>query len=162
MALVTLLLAAPGSHAAGAQTTAASPRTHRVLVLSLPTVQWSDLERVDTPNLHRLLTGAALGSLATNGVLTPSPLGDSYVTLGASAPATSDRLTVGQGFGTDEEVGADTAGRVFTTRTGVPAESGLVFLPIAGLAEINAAESYDAHVGALGDALARAPESRVR
>ena len=125
----------------------------RVLVLSLPTVEWSDLERVDTPNLHRLLTGAALGSLATNGVLSPSPLGDSYVTLGASAPATSDRLTVGQGFGVDEEVGADTAGRVFTTRTGVPAPSGLVFLPIAGVTAINAAESYDAHVGALGDAL---------
>ena len=70
--------------------------------------------------------------------------------MGASAPATSDRMTVGQGFGVDEEFGADTAGRVFTTRTGIPAPSGLVYLPIAGLTEINAAESYDAHVGAAG------------
>src|SRR5437667_3025975 len=112
-----LLLVALGSSAASARTAvAARPHASRVLVLSLPTVEWSDLERVATPNLHRLLAGAALGSLATNGVLSPSPLGDSYVTLGASAPATSDRLTVGQGFGVDEEAGADTAGRVFTTR----------------------------------------------
>ena len=131
-----------------------------MLVISLPAVEWSDLERVDTPNLHRLLSGSAVGSLATNGIMTPTPLGDGYVTIGASAPATADRMTVGQGFGADEELGADTAGRTFTTRTGVPATSGLVYLPITGVTEINAAEGRDAKVGALGDTLR--PRRRVR
>ena len=126
---------------------AAPSRVDRVLVLSLPAVVWSDLDRVVTPNLHRLFTGSALGSLATNGVLTPSPIGDSYVTLGASAPATPnvDPLVAGQGFGADEMFGGDTAGRVFTTRTGVPVASGIVYMPIGNVTETNAAESYDAH-----------------
>jgi hypothetical protein len=165
LALVVLSIAALGDLPASATTSAAPTRsgTHvgRVLVLSLPTVEWADLERVHTPNLHRLLAGAAVGSLATNGVLTPSPLGDGYVTLGASAPATADRLVVGQGFGADEEFGTDTAGRAFETRTGVPATSGLVYLPIASVTDTNAAENYDAKVGALGDALARAGVSRA-
>ncbi len=47
LALVMLLLVALGSGAAGARTTtAARPHATRVLVLSLPTVEWSDLERV--------------------------------------------------------------------------------------------------------------------
>jgi hypothetical protein len=160
LALVTLAVAAPVLHATDAG--AAPPRAHRVLILSLPDVEWSDIERADVPNLRRLFARSAVGSLSTEGVLEPSPLADNYLSLGASASATGDLTLTGQGFGVDEEFGGDLAGDVFTTRTGTPAPpDGIVYLPIATVIAANAAESYDAHVGLLGDALHAAGVQRA-
>ena len=156
LALAVLSLGAPGWAGGGAASAADRSRVDRVLVLALPAVGWSDLQRDGLPNLRRLLDGSAVGSLMTNGVLRPAPVGDGYVTLGAGTRATGDRLVVGQGFGADEEFGDDTAGAAFTTRTGVPATTGLVYMPIASITEINDAEDFGAEVGLLGDALADA------
>jgi hypothetical protein len=146
---------------ATAEPAAAATRVRRVLVLSLPHVEWSDVQRADTPNLRRLLRESAVGSLMTNGVLRPSPLGDGYLTLGAGARATGDPLLTGQGFGVDEQFGDDVAGNVFASRTGVVPGGGLVYMPIATVVQANAAERFDAHVGRLGDALAGAHVSRA-
>ena len=66
---VALVCVVAAPFAAG---TAGHGDVDRVLVVSLPAVEWSDLERVDTPNLHRLLSGSAVGSLTTNGIM-PDP-----------------------------------------------------------------------------------------
>jgi hypothetical protein len=160
LALVTLAVAAPVLHAGVAG--AATRRVHRVLIVSLPDVEWSDIERADVPNLHRLFARSAVGSLSTEGVLEPSPLGDNYLALGASAPATGDFTLTGQGFGVGEDFGDDVAGDVFSTRTGTAAPpEGIVYPPIAAVNAANAAEPYDAHIGLLGDALRAAGVERA-
>ena len=126
-----------------------------MLILSLPAVEWSDLQRVAVPNLRRLLADSAVGSLMTNGVTRPAQLGDSYLTLGAGTRAVSERLVVGEGFGVDEDFGDEIAGAAFTTRTGVPAPNGIVYMPIVSVTEANDAENYGAEIGLLGDTLAK-------
>ena len=76
------------------------------------------------------------------------------MTLGAGARAMGNGSTGGQGFGVDEDFGRDRAGVVFTTRTGIPAGDGLVYMPITDMIDSNDSELYGAEVGLLGDELA--------
>jgi hypothetical protein len=153
-AVVAVLSLAPGvAHAAPDSETAP---VSRVLVISLPNVQWSDIQGALLPNLRRLFSGSAIGGLITNGVERPSPIGSSYVTLGAGTRATAATETDGQGFDVDEPFGRDRAGRVFETRTGTKPGRGLVYMPISEVIDDNERELYGAEVGLLGDELARA------
>ena len=140
---------------------AATPRTGRVLVISLPNTEWADFDHAHTPNLDRLFERSAIGAMVTNGVDRPTPLPSGYVTFGAGARATADGSTGSQGFGVGEPFGRDDAGTVFTTRTGIPHGDGLVYMPIADTIETNDSELYGAKVGLLGDELARAGVSRA-
>jgi hypothetical protein len=139
---------------------AATPARGRVLILSLPATEWTDFDDAKTPNLDRLFEQSAIGAMVTNGVDRPTSLTSGYVTLGAGARAVGNGSTGGQGFGVDETFGRDPAGDVFTTRTGIPAGDGLVYMPIADTIETNDGELYGAKVGLLGDELARAGIAR--
>jgi hypothetical protein len=167
-AALLVLVATVGGFAAasaGASTPTAgsteSPTVDRVLVISLPDVDWSDLVHADVPNLRRLFSASAIGGMVTNGVLRPSDLGSSYVSLGAGTRSVALPATAGQGFGVDEAFGRDPAGTVFRSRTGTPPGDGLVYMPIADVVEENAGELYGAEVGALGDVLATAGVHRA-
>ena len=151
------VLAAFGPAAAGA----ATPSNGRVLVISLPDTEWVDFEHASTPNLDRLFERSAVGAMVTNGVERPTTLPSGYVTLGAGARAVAQSSTGNQGFGVDEDFGRDRAGVVFTTRTGIPAGDGLVYMPIADTIEANDEELYGAEPGLLGDELAEAGISRA-
>lgn len=132
-AIVLLATAGPSWATAADTATRVAPtreRTGRVLVISLPDVEWSDFASVSTPNLDRLFSQSSIGALITNGVERPSLLGSSYVSFGAGARATTTATTSGLGFGVDEEFGRDNAGNVFATRTGIPPGDGLVYMPI--------------------------------
>ncbi|MFI5046709.1 MAG: hypothetical protein ACHQIG_06565 [Acidimicrobiia bacterium] len=152
--LVTFLPSPAGAAQDGAT-------VRRVLVISLPSVDWSDIVGADLPNLDRLLDQSAVGGLVTNGALRPTNLGASYVALGAGARATAAQTTSGQGFGVDEPFGNDPAGVVFRTRTGTASGDGLVYLPIADVTAENDAELFGAEVGLLGSELAHAGVSRA-
>jgi hypothetical protein len=136
-------------------------RAQRVVVVSLPAVDWSDLIGVDLPNLERLFSQSAVGGMVTNGALRPSNLGASYVSLGAGARAVAPVTTSGQGFGADEPFGRDSAGVVFRSRTGTRPGNGLVYMPIADVVDDNESELFGAEVGLLGDELARAGVGRA-
>ncbi len=99
--------------------------------------------------------------MVTNGVDRPTSLPSGYVTLGAGARAVASGSTGGQGFDVDEDFGRDPAGVVFTTRTGIPAGHGLVYMPIADTIDANDSELYGAEVGLLGDELAAPGISRA-
>jgi hypothetical protein len=161
--LVLLVAAGPAARAAddGSGDGEDGARVSRVLVISLPDVDWSDLEEVDLPNLERLFEQSAIGGMVTNGALRPSNAGASYVALGAGARSVAPPTTSGQGFGADERFGRDDAGVVFRSRTGTPPGDGLVYMPIADVVELNDAELFGAEVGLLGDELARAGVSRA-
>ncbi len=150
--LVALVAAAPAG--------AATPARGRVLVISLPATEWADFDHATTPNLDRLFAQSAVGGMVTNGVDRPTSLTSGYVTLGAGARAVGNGSTGGQGFGVDEPFGRDPAGDVFTTRTGIPAGNGLVYMPITDTIDSNDSELYGAKVGLLGDELARAGIAR--
>ncbi|MEX1006726.1 MAG: hypothetical protein WD271_02650 [Acidimicrobiia bacterium] len=137
----------------GATNAPSGARVSRVLVISLPNVEWSDIQGGTLPNLDRLFAASSIGGLVTNGIERPSPIESSYLTLGAGTRATAGGQSAGQGFGVDEEFGRDRAGRVFATRTGTSPGKGLVYMPIPDVVDANESELYGAEVGLLGDEL---------
>jgi hypothetical protein len=157
VAILVLLATAASAHAEPAP----DARVSRVLLIALPNVEWADIQGADLPNLRRLFDHSAVGALITNGVDRPSPIGSSYVTLGAGTRATANPQTAGQGFDVSEDFGRDRAGRVFTTRTGTAPGRGLVYMPIKSAIDDNESELYGAEVGLLGDELARAHIARA-
>ena len=152
--LAVVVIATTG--AVGAQAASApdasptSGAVDRVLVISLPDVDWSNVVAGDLPNLRRLFAASAIGGMVTNGVLRPSNLGSSYVSLGAGARAVASPTTSGQGFGVDEQFGRDPAGVVFRSRTGTLPGDGLVYMPVAAVIAENDAELYGAGGGVAG------------
>ncbi len=151
-------LAAPAASAVPAASTA---KQGRVLIVSLPDTEWADFDPASTPNLDRLFAQSAVGALVTNGVERPTSLPSGYVTVGAGARAIGNGSSGNQGFGVDEDFGRDRAGVVFTTRTGLPAGDGLVYMPIADTIEANDEELFGAEPGLLGDELAKAGIARA-
>lgn len=90
-ALLTVLvvsLIAPGS--ASADTTKGSTskdhplgRAERVLIYSVPTLTWDDLEEVDAPNLKAVLKQSAIADLSVRSVSRQTSPSDGYATLNA-------------------------------------------------------------------------------
>ncbi|HEX6313065.1 MAG TPA: hypothetical protein VF152_15750, partial [Acidimicrobiia bacterium] len=164
--LVTVALAAlvavPAS--AGARAGDSLPDVDRVLILSLPSVTWSDLDDLHLPNLDPLLDESAVGDLTTRAH--PSRrhtnLGDGYVTMGAGTRAIGDGgVTDGQALEVGEPFGLDTAGDVFELRTGRSVERGIVQLAIATIDARNDPLLLDSEPGALGTTLAEAGYRRA-
>lgn len=58
-------------------------RVERVLVYSVPTLAWKDLERVDAPNLERFLEESVVGNLSVRSVTRRTSAADGYATLNA-------------------------------------------------------------------------------
>jgi hypothetical protein len=136
----------------------------RLLVISLPTVTWQDVNDHDLPNVNRFLDEAAVADLTTRTVSRDTKLGDGYITLGAgtrSIGQSSTTQTDGQAFEVGEAFGSDTAGQVYARRTGRAAGDGIVDLDIADIVDRNKQELFDAEIGALGDALGDAGWSRA-
>ena len=123
-------------------------------MISLPATEWADFDHARTPNLDRLFAESSVGAMVTNGVDRPTSLPSGYVTIGAGARATGERVDRGPGLRRRRAVRARPAGVVFTTRTGIPAGHGLVYMPIADTIDSNDSELYGAEVGSLGDELA--------
>jgi hypothetical protein len=160
-ALAAVLVAAVALTVASGTAHAATPKDGRVLIISLPDTEWLDFESATTPNLDRLFESSAIGAMVTNGVDRPTSLPSAYVTVGAGTRSVSGSANGNQGFGVDEDFGRDRAGVVFTTRTGIPAGDGLVFMPITETIEANDEELYGAEPGLLGDRLAAAGIARA-
>ena len=78
------LLVTFASGGAAAQDGESTPATaSRVLVYSVPTLQWEDLAEYDTPNLDRLLAASAVGDLSVRSVTRRTSAVDGYATLNA-------------------------------------------------------------------------------
>jgi hypothetical protein len=152
--VVLMSLASPA--AASVSLTSKSRRPHRILIVSVPTLTWSDLEGGDAPNLSRFLDSAAVADLATRADRQPAKLGAAYVTIGAGTRAAGDDSSDGEGLASSERFGNASAGAAYQQRTGLPARAGLVDLGIARVDGANANLLYEAHPGELGDMLTRA------
>lgn len=151
-----MALAGPASASQRDVSPTTSRRPRRLLLLSLPAATWADLGGAPTPNLSRLLDGAAVADLATRATGGPPRLGDGYATLSAGTPSATDGMTDGDALEAGEPFGPDTAATEFRLRTGRTARRGLVQLGLAGIVQKNASLLYEAKIGALGDALSKA------
>ena len=144
-----------------------SPTVDRVLILSLPYVSWSDLQKVDLPNLTRLFRESGIAVLSTRAPALVPDLTGGYVTLGAGdkAVGANERggatKSDGAAFAIDDRVGDETAGEIFERRTGHKAVRGIVHLGISEILIANSESIFDAQVGRFGDALAEAGYSRA-
>ncbi len=150
--LVSLLVLSDA--AAAAPPAPASERVGRVLVISLPSVTWADLEAADAPNLDRLFESSALANLLTRAGGKRFSLGNGYVTIGAGTRAVAPDRVAGEGYDASEEVEGGTAAEVFARRTGRRVDDGLVQLGVEEITRANDEALYNASVGALADALA--------
>jgi hypothetical protein len=134
---------------------ASSPTPRRVLIVSVPTLTWTDLDPAVAPNLIRFLDHAAIADLATRADRQPAALGAAYVTIGAGARSAGDQTTDGEGLEVGERFGSVSAGAAYRQRTGSAPGSGIVDLGIARIASANSSLLYGAVPGALGTTLAR-------
>jgi hypothetical protein len=145
-----------GTAPAGARRTPPAPaaeRVGRILVLSLPSVTWADLDAADAPNLDRLFRASALANLLTRAAGKRFSLGNGYATIGAGTRAVAPDQVAGEGYDATEEIEGGTAAEVFVRRTGLRVDEGLVQLGVEEIIRANDEALYDASVGALAGAL---------
>jgi hypothetical protein len=160
-ALVVVLVAFGSFATASARKS--DPTARRLLVISLPAVNWKDVNTRHLPNLNKLLDESAVADLTTRTVNHVTRLADGYVTIGTGTRAVGGPTQVetdGEGFEVGEPFGDATAGQVFTRRTGHRPGDGLVNLGLGGIVDKNDEQLFDAHVGELGDTLGNAGWSR--
>ncbi|HZB71415.1 MAG TPA: hypothetical protein VE395_04725 [Acidimicrobiales bacterium] len=155
--VVALLLAASWAPAAGAQ----EQPVDRVLVLSLPTVTWGDLEEADVPALAGLLERSAVGDLSTRSVVRSTSSGDGYTTVGAGTRARGRGILDGLSFEQGEDFGGIPADVAYQQRVGVVPPGPIFSLTQPSIVERNESLRYDAEVGALATALDAADVGRA-
>lgn len=151
LVVVAMLAVVPAAHAAPSSPSEAHPR--RLLILSLPTLTWDDLDTFAAPTISGLLDHAAIADLSTRGDRQNAHLGAAYVTIGAGTRAAGDTQTEGDAFEVNERFGNATAGDAYLQRTGRTAKHGIIDLGISRINVNNAALLYDAVPGILGDTL---------
>ena len=161
---VTTLGAAvgPGAENAGAGTgagagsvaapTTGCPPTCRVLIISIPTVSWADINALRLPHLRGLFAQSAIADLATRSVHQRTTPGDGYAALGAGARAVAAG-SPGQNFEPNERYGDGTAAAVYERRTGIPLRDDIGTLSISSIVDANNGMPYDAKPGLLGHTL---------
>jgi hypothetical protein len=153
--LVSTTVGIAGSAGATPSRPAAASTSRRVLVLSVPTLTWTDVTPQAMPNLYGLLRKGAVADLSTRGSRVAMHAGDSYATIGAGTRAVGASPS-GAMFEPDERYGADTAADVYQRRTGKPADGSIVAPVVADLIARNDALLFGATISALGDALSAA------
>jgi hypothetical protein len=133
----------------------------RVLIISLPAVSWGDVQAAQVPNLDALFAKSAIGGMITRTAGKRSSAAAGYTAIGAGGRASAVTPLAPQAFEPAEAYGRTTAAKVYHQRTGQDADGAIVHLGIAALKQENAAGLYNPRLGAFGDALAGAGESRA-
>ncbi|MBL8779127.1 MAG: hypothetical protein JNK12_24600 [Acidimicrobiales bacterium] len=151
VALTALLGATSG--AAGAVPRADERSVDRVLIVSVPTLSWEELDTEDAPNLNALLDESAIADLSTRAVVRRTTPGDGYATLDAGARARGARGADGLAFDVGEVFSGYPAEEVFGRRTGQVVSEGVVNLGLPQIVAENERLPYDALIGALGQTL---------
>lgn len=156
--LLTLASATTGAGAADASPVARAAddaTVDRILIISVPTLAWDELDTFDAPNLEALLDESAIADLSTRAVVRRTTPGDGYTTLDAGARARGARGADGLAFDVGEVFSGYPAEEVFGRRTGVKATEGVVNLGLPQIVAENERLPYDALVGALGETLSQ-------
>jgi hypothetical protein len=157
---LALLLVGGGPSASATPAAPSAAKGRNVLVLSMPTMAWSDLYRGNTPNLDRLLDGSAVAALSVRDVVRSTSAVDGYAALSAGTRARGVGDS-GEVLEPDEDFFGVPAGSVFRRNTGADPGGGVVSLAQPQVVHRNDRLPYDAEVGALGQALEDAKVPRA-
>ncbi|HUF31853.1 MAG TPA: hypothetical protein VMN58_01440 [Acidimicrobiales bacterium] len=126
----------------------------RVLVISLPTVRWSDVVEHRPPALVGLLEQSAVASMSVRTIGAVSLLARSYATIGAGNRATVSLGIAGLSFPPGSSFEGGDAFQVFERRCACAAEGAAsVHVGIANISAANDRLLFGAVPGSLGEAL---------
>lgn len=160
---LAVLLVASGGAVAGCAAAAedlSGDRVDRVLVVSLPYLEWEDVDRADMPHLERFVDEAAIADITTRIGRRRAGSTDAYLSLGAGTRAVAPRIDTAVAVEPDEAYGGVPATELLERRLGeVP--DGIAYLGIGAAIDANDRSAFGAEVGALGDQLAAAGIDRA-
>ena len=132
----------------------------RVLIVSLPGLDWARVRAADMPNLDRFVDGAAVADLTTRIGRQGAGATDAYLTMGAGTRAIAPAVDTAVAVEPDESYGGVPAAELLERRLGqVP--DGIAYLGVGGAIDANDTSAYGAEVGTLGDELADAGVRRA-
>ena len=104
----------------------------RLLVVSVPTLLWHDIDPEATPNLHAFLEDAAVAGLATRVSDRSTEAGEAYATIGAANRAIAPGDLAALALAPDEPYGLGTAADEYLRYTGRPLDGAAGLLTIGG------------------------------
>ncbi|GIU83558.1 MAG: hypothetical protein KatS3mg008_0333 [Acidimicrobiales bacterium] len=143
-----------GGKTGSAEGTVKGP-VRRVLMISVPTMEWADVQRYDIPALRGLLDRSAVAALSVRAVSRKTSAVDGYVTIGAGTRAAGS-ASGALAFEVGDVFEGQPASEEFARRTGVEPRPGELFnMGIVSLIAANEELHFDAEVGALGKVLRR-------
>ncbi len=132
---------------------AGPPAVERVLVVSLPGVAWTDVQRGSLPSLRTFVGEAAIGDVSTRIGKRRASSTDAYLTIGAGTRALAPRVDVAVALDPDEVYAGVRTADILERRLGeVP--TGIAYLPVGAAIDVNDRSVYGAEPGLLGDELA--------
>ncbi|HEX6417980.1 MAG TPA: hypothetical protein VFZ77_05775 [Acidimicrobiales bacterium] len=132
----------------------------RVLVVSLPGVDWDRVRGSDLPNLERFVEGAAVADLTTRIGRRSAGATDAYLTMGAGTRAVAPAVDTAVAVEPDETYGGVPAAELLERRLGTVPD-GIAYLGIGAAVDANEQSAFGAEVGMLGDLLAEAGVRRA-
>lgn len=132
----------------------------RVLIVSLPGLDWDDLEAADLPNIERFVDDAAVADMATRIGRHNATTTDAYLTLGAGTRAVAPVVDTAVAVEPDETYGGVPAAELLERRLGVVPD-GIAYLGIGAAIDANDRSAFGAEVGTLGDRLGAAGVDRA-
>lgn len=151
LALVLALLLAAGGCATSPDEVG-TPTVDRVLIVSLPGLDWERVNGAELPHLDAFVDDAAVGTLTTRIGRRAAGSTDAYLTIGAGTRAVAPGIDTAVAVEPDEAYGGVPAAELLERRLGeVP--DGIAYLGIGGAIDANEASAFGAEVGALGDRL---------
>jgi hypothetical protein len=132
----------------------------RVVVVSLPGLDWDGVEAADLPHLDEFAGEAAVADMATRIGRRSATTTDAYLTLGAGTRAVAPLVDTAVAVDADETYGGVPASELLERRLGeVP--PGIAYLAIGPAIDANEDSPFGAEVGSLGDRLAEAGVARA-
>jgi hypothetical protein len=132
----------------------------RVLVVSLPGLDWARVRDADLPNLDRFVESAAVADVATRIGRQGAGTTDAYLTMGAGTRAIAPLIDTAVAVEPDEAYGGVPAAELLERRLGDEPD-GIAYLGVGGAIDVNDESAYGAEVGTLGDELADAGVRRA-
>jgi hypothetical protein len=131
-------------------------RVDSVLIFSIPTLAWSEINAQATPELNKVLSQSVIADLSVRSVTRDTSATDGYTTLNAGTRA--EGAPEGMLAYLSPE---GTLAQQFAVQTGALPAPGEVFnLGLVPILQINDSLLYGSEVGALGTALSQAGVSR--
>jgi hypothetical protein len=155
---LTVVCAGPSALAASAEGSADAPlgRAESVLIFSIPTLAWADVNAKVTPHLDALLSESVIADLSVRSVTRDTSATDGYTTLNSGTRA--EGAPEGMLAYLSPE---GTLAQQFYVQTGkLPTEGEVFNLGLVPILKINESLLYGAEVGALGTALSQGGVAR--